>query len=205
MFRTMRGGPAMKGFKGERSTATARRRDGDLLPGEAQMLHQATPKKFSGMRATVLISKILVLYWFYSVIMKNIFTLLAVLSLGFLSCDDNNGGTGGPGGPGGPVTVKYTFNANVPGSYKIYYYLDTANANPNGSIVLPNISSWEHSIQANSGKVTRLRVLPPDSWAVGQTSPATIKIFVNNVEKASFSGVIEEADRASGITTTAAY
>lgn len=116
--------------------------------------------------------------------------ILAVGLFGITSCsddDDNN--------PAATTAkIRYNFMATKPGNYDVQYFLDTANANPSGQQVLNNSNVYDNTVTAPSGKVTKLLVLPPNNWTLGDTTSAILQIFVNDVLRAADTTTLTSTD-----------
>lgn len=136
--------------------------------------------------------------------MKKITVIASMLSMLFIaSCDKNDDvqtvtGTGIKA-PNTPVTLRYEFTASQTGTYDFQTVADT--------IIRAeevNTNSYTKTIQFpgdhNGLDSASFTVFPPLDWVgTGIQSNVSMKIYVNNVVKASTTGVLYGVDRANGI------
>ena len=140
--------------------------------------------------------------------MKRSFLAIIVVSSVFLfACkkDSTNPGNNNTGGVGTTTSIRYEFSADVSGAYKL-----TAQAATWTHDETISGSSWSKTItsppKTAATDTAYLIVYAPDSW---QNTPnqanVTLKIFVNNAEKASRSFVLVWIDRSGAFQLKTAY
>ena len=132
--------------------------------------------------------------------MKKFLSVFALISglVFFNACsddDDNNPGVTN-------AKIRYNFVADSASNYQVSYFLDTANANPSGSEILNNGTTFDKTVTAPTGKVTKLLVLPPQNWQLGMSSPAILQIYVNDVLKVSDTTNITATDLPGSFVIT---
>ena len=130
--------------------------------------------------------------------MKNYFlACCALLVLFFAACKKDDPA---PVTPSNQVTLKFEFTADTTAAYDVAYTIDTAIINE--TYVGQNWSKTVIVTKASATSVDSAGIIvyPPAVW-VGTSSDAnaTVKIFVNGVEKASNSAVLAGYDRPTGL------
>ena len=134
--------------------------------------------------------------------MKKLLILFAILGVALLvSCNKDDD----PMPDTGMRAIRFQFVSDVPGEYE----LSASANNTEGADEVINGTSWSKTIGATKtggADTASLFVLPPDSW-MGTSTQAnvTLRIFVNDVERASKSFVMVWLDRPSNYNIKAAY
>ena len=137
--------------------------------------------------------------------MKKFFVWSLILSAAFLlSCKKDDPTPVTP--VNSTITLRYDFTSDTAGVFSFTYAADTTEINQSDSVKTWTKSLTVTKVAGAAGDSASLSVLPPPVW-VGTMTQAnvTIKIFVNDVEKASRSGVIGGFDRPEPFTIKAAY
>lgn len=108
--------------------------------------------------------------------------------------------------PSNQVTLKFEFTADTTAAYDIAYAIDTTINNQ--TYVGQN---WSQTVIVTKASATAvdsagITVFPPAVW-VGTLSDAsaTVKIFVNGVEKASNSAILAGYDRPTGLRVSTTF
>ena len=131
--------------------------------------------------------------------MKKILCFTALLSIFILgACKKDS-----PGNDGTAV-IRYDFTSTTAGNFNIETIADGATF-----VATLYTVSWTKTVNSYSAsgvKNTSFTVFPPNDWAnTNNVADVTLKIFVNNVEKASGTAHFIGLDRPNGITVTTVY
>ncbi len=131
---------------------------------------------------------------------KSFLTLIVLLSVFLFSCskdDPNPNDPNSTGGIGSTTTVRYEFTSDVAANYDISTLTGTLAHDETISG-----STWSKTVntppKTQAIDTASLIVYAPMSWQNTQNSAnVTLKIFVNNVQKATNSFVLIWLDRAA--------
>lgn len=131
--------------------------------------------------------------------MKKILCFTALLSIFILgACKKDSAGNNGT------AAVRYDFTSTNSGNFNFETVTDGATF-----VAMLNTVSWTktvNSYSASGAKNASFTVFPPNDWAgTANTADVTLKIFVNNVEKASGTAHFIGLDRPNGVTVTTGY
>ncbi len=131
--------------------------------------------------------------------MKKILCFTALLSLFFLgACKKDSSSTDGT------AVIRYDFTSTTAGKFNFETVADGATFV--ASLTTVSWTRTVNSYSASGTKNTSFTVFPPNDWAnTTNVADVTLKIFVNNVEKASGTAHFIGLDRPSGITISTAY
>ena len=133
--------------------------------------------------------------------MKKLVILFAVLSAAvMMSCSKDDD----PITDNGMRAVRFEFTSDIPAAYKL-----SATANTTGADEVINGTSWSKTLgitKSGGADTASLFVLPPDNWmGTNNRTNVTIKIFVNDVLKASKSFEMVWLDRPSDYNIKTAF
>lgn len=130
-----------------------------------------------------------------------IFFLASIFLFACKKDDPNPNNTG----IGGTTSVRYEFTADVAAAYKLSTLTGTLAYDETISA-----STWSKTVSSPpktaASETANLIVYAPDAWQNTQNQAnVTLKIFVNNVEKATKSFVLIWLDRGSAFQLKATY
>lgn len=142
---------------------------------------------------------------FKNLVMKKLIIFCSIAMSTFLlsSCKKDNTSVGLSDNP----TVRFEFTADAPAAYGMHAYAgyDSFDETINGT-------TWSKTVKparVNHGEgsdTASFLVTAPVTWmSTGNTANISMKIFVNNVEKASKNMVLFYIDRSSAFVLKAAY
>ncbi len=131
-----------------------------------------------------------------------IFFTLLLCVFAFTACKKETAGN--DNGSNGTATVRYQFNATLAGSYNFRGATDNISF---GETI--NAASWsktvvmQNSVGAQNATIT---AFPPADWfGTSNEADVTLKIFINDVEKASGTAHFIGIDRPAGLKVSTTY